>query len=93
MKYDAQDCLLVQKNKLTDTIYDFRLKNAGLAEISRPGQFAHLLVPGKTLRRPISICDVQDDIIRQKTVRHHQLHLAWIGIRVGLVPMESWAYG
>lgn len=64
MKYDAQDCLLVQKNKLTDTIYDFRLKNAGLAEISRPGQFAHLLVPGKTLRRPISICDVQDDIIR-----------------------------
>ena len=64
MKFDAQDCVLVEKNKLTPTIYDFRLRNAELAEITRPGQFAHLLVPGKTLRRPISICDVQGDIIR-----------------------------
>lgn len=64
MKFDAQDCLLVEKNRLTPTIYDFRLKNADLAEITCTGQFAHLLVPGKTLRRPISICDVDGDIIR-----------------------------
>ena len=64
MKYDAQDCLLVEKKRLTQTIFDLRLKNADLAEITKPGQFAHLLVPGKTLRRPISICDVNDDIIR-----------------------------
>ena len=64
MKFDAQDCLLVEKHRLTETIYDFRLQNAELAALCRPGQFAHLLVPGKTLRRPISICDVDGDIIR-----------------------------
>ena len=64
MKFDAQDCLLVSKRQLTPTIFFFFLKNADLAEITRPGQFAHLLVPGKTLRRPISVCDVQDDVIR-----------------------------
>ncbi len=64
MKFDAQDCLLTEKYQLTSTIYDFRLKNADLAEITKPGQFAHLLVPGKTLRRPISVCDVENDTIR-----------------------------
>lgn len=64
MKFDAQNCELTAKYQLTPTIYDFRLKNEELASISRPGQFVHVLVPGKTLRRPISICDVQDDTIR-----------------------------
>lgn len=26
--------------------------------MAQPGQFAHIYVPGKTLRRPISICDI-----------------------------------
>ncbi len=64
LKYDAQDCELVFKEQLTKTIYDFRLKNKTLAEITRPGQFVQVLVPGKTLRRPISVCDVNDDCIR-----------------------------
>lgn len=64
MKYDAQDCELVYKAQLTQTIYDFRLKNKALAEITRPGQFTQVAVTGKTLRRPISICDVTDDTIR-----------------------------
>ena len=64
MKYDAQDCILVSKKQLTSTVYDFRLKNQHLAEITKPGQFVQVLVPGKTLRRPISVCDVEDDIIR-----------------------------
>lgn len=64
MKFDAQDCLIAEKKQLTQTIFDFRLKNAALAEMTKPGQFAHLLVPGKTLRRPISVCDVQGDMIR-----------------------------
>lgn len=64
MKFDAQDFVLCEKQQLTSTIYDFRLKNAEIAEITRPGQFAHILVPGKTLRRPISVCDVNGDTIR-----------------------------
>ena len=64
MKFDAQDCELVFKKQLTNTIYDFRLKNKSLAEITRPGQFVQVLVPSKTLRRPISVCDVEEDTIR-----------------------------
>ncbi len=64
MKYDAQDCLLVSKNRLTPTIYDFYLQNQTLASITRPGQFVQVLVPGKTLRRPISVCQVEGDLIR-----------------------------
>ena len=32
---------------------------------------------------------LQDDIIGQEAVRHHQLHLAGIGKRIGLVPEET----
>ncbi len=64
MKYDAQDCRLVDVKQLTPTIYDFRLQNADLAALTRPGQFVQVYVPGKTLRRPISVCDVEGDVIR-----------------------------
>lgn len=64
LKYDAQDCQLVSVHQLTPTIYDFRLQNAGLASVTRPGQFVQVFVPGKTLRRPISVCDVEGDVIR-----------------------------
>ena len=64
MKFDAQDCELVFKKQLTNTIYDLRLKNKSLAEITKPGQFVQILVPSKTLRRPISVCDVDKDTIR-----------------------------
>lgn len=64
MKYDAQDCELVYKAQLTSTVYDFRLKNKTLAKITKPGQFAQVAVFGKTLRRPISVCDVDNDVIR-----------------------------
>ena len=64
MKYDAQNCVLISKDKLTKTIYDFRLQNKELAALTKPGQFVQVLVPGKTLRRPISVCDVNGDIIR-----------------------------
>lgn len=64
MKYDARPCPIVKKFQLTDTIYDFRILNKDLASIANPGQFVHILVPGKTLRRPISICDVNGSEIR-----------------------------
>ncbi len=64
MKYDAQDCKLVSSEKLTATVYDFRLQNKELASITKPGQFVQVLVPGKTLRRPISVCDIEGDVIR-----------------------------
>ncbi|MGY0692322.1 dihydroorotate dehydrogenase electron transfer subunit [Virgibacillus sp. FSP13] len=40
-----------------DTI-EMTLKNSHVAKTAKPGQFLHLLVEGHTLRRPISIADV-----------------------------------
>ena len=58
MKFDAQPCRLLEKKELAPGIFDFWVENEWFAQKAQPGQFAHLLVPGKTLRRPISICDV-----------------------------------
>lgn len=61
MKYDTQQCQLMYKKELAPGVFDFRIRNQAFAASARPGQFAHLLVPGKTLRRPISICDVDPE--------------------------------
>lgn len=63
-RYDSQPFELVEKKELAKGIFDFVLKNSELAKITKPGQFVHVAVPGKTLRRPISVCDVIDDCIR-----------------------------
>jgi dihydroorotate dehydrogenase electron transfer subunit len=57
MDYNVYSCALVQKDELARGIYGFTLQNSVLAGGVRPGQFVHVLVPGKTLRRPISVCD------------------------------------
>lgn len=64
MKYDVSAFELIEKYQLTNTIFDFRLKNDKLAKLCKPGTFVHIAVPGKTLRRPISVCDVYGDILR-----------------------------
>lgn len=64
MKYDSFDCLLAKKQELADGIFSFNLTNKELAAMTKPGQFAHVAVPGKMLRRPISVCDVSGDSIR-----------------------------
>lgn len=58
MKYDVMLCRIIQKKQITADIFDFIVEAGELAQIARPGQFAHLYVPGKTLRRPISICEI-----------------------------------
>ena len=66
LKYDALPCELVEKRKLAPHVFDFVVKNESFAQAACPGQFAHILIPGKTLRRPISICDVDKE---KKTLR------------------------
>lgn len=58
MKYDVMLCKIIQKKQLTADIFDFTVDVGELAQAAQPGQFAHLYVPGKTLRRPISICEI-----------------------------------
>ena len=58
MKYDVKTCEILSKNGLTKDVCDVTVNAGEMAEQSRPGQFVHIYVPGKTLRRPISICGI-----------------------------------
>ena len=57
MKYDVQQFQLISNDEIADGIFDMRVKNEELAPLAKCGQFAHVYVPAKTLRRPISVCD------------------------------------
>ena len=56
-KYDVRRCRIIRRRQLSDNIFDFTAEAGELAEKAVPGQFAQVAVPGKTLRRPISICE------------------------------------
>ena len=58
MKYDVKLCELVCTAEIAADTYDFTVRAPELAAAAKPGQFAHIYVPGRTLRRPISICDI-----------------------------------
>lgn len=62
--YKCVSCEIVYKREIAKGIFDFRVNSNELCSLASPGQFAHIKVPGKILRRPISICDVQNDIMR-----------------------------
>jgi len=57
-KYDSQTCVLAEARKLTADIYDFLVESPSFAAQAHPGQFAQIRLPGHTLRRPISICEM-----------------------------------
>lgn len=58
MKYDVKCCKVLQKREIATDIFDMTVEAPSFAELAQAGQFAHIYVPGKTLRRPISICGV-----------------------------------
>lgn len=58
MKYDVMLCKIAEKKQLTEDVFDLTVEAGPLAEAAQPGQFAQIYVPGKTLRRPISICGI-----------------------------------
>ncbi|MCH5202175.1 MAG: dihydroorotate dehydrogenase electron transfer subunit [Oscillospiraceae bacterium] len=64
MNYDAQKFLVIKNEEIAAGIFDMLVENKALASIAKAGQFAHILVPGKTLRRPISICDADKSCLR-----------------------------
>lgn len=57
----TQVCRILKKDRLTDTAYRFVLEAPESAAQVSCGQFAHVAVDAKTLRRPISICDFSRD--------------------------------
>lgn len=64
MKYDTQNFKLIKSNEISNGIFDWTVENPNLCRKAECGQFAHIKVPGKMLRRPISICDATDTTLR-----------------------------
>ncbi len=66
MNYRQGIYTLTRCERIAETTYSFVIACTEIAALVRAGQFAHLRVPGFSLRRPISICEVlpQEGAIR-----------------------------
>ena len=51
-------CSIISNEKLAKDIYKMVL-SCDTSEITAPGQFINIKIPGRYLRRPISICDYE----------------------------------
>ena len=58
-------CKIVERRALTSDIFSVFLEAGDMAEAARPGQFVHIKCgEGLLLRRPISICDAGNGLLR-----------------------------
>lgn len=58
-------CPLLSAEELASDIFSFRLEAGELADAAKPGQFVNLACgDGFLLRRPISICDAENGVLR-----------------------------
>jgi len=57
-KFDSKLCKLVSARQIAPGVFDHRFFAPDLAQKAVPGQFAQIRLPGRTLRRPISICGI-----------------------------------
>ena len=64
MKYDVRQLPLLSNREIAQGIFDMRLAYEQEDLPVACGQFAHVYVPGKTLRRPISVCDASGGELR-----------------------------
>ena len=53
---------ITENAPLTASVYRMRLKG-DTTDITAPGQFVNIALSGKYLRRPISVCDVEGDVL------------------------------
>lgn len=53
---------IIENTPLTDSVYRMKLKGNTDA-IEKPGQFVNIRLDGKFLRRPISVCDKEGEIL------------------------------
>ncbi|MCL2086481.1 MAG: dihydroorotate dehydrogenase electron transfer subunit [Oscillospiraceae bacterium] len=52
---------VIEKKAISAGVYSFTVLCGDIAALAVPGQFVHIKVEGFTLRRPISICDIDKD--------------------------------
>ncbi len=61
MAYKCNTYPLVEKKAISAGVFSFKIHCPEVAELAKSGQFVHIKVDGYTLRRPISICDIDKD--------------------------------
>lgn len=61
MKYTQGKYILLKKQTLAKQIYDFTILCPDIAQVACEGQFIHVLPQGFSLRRPISICEINKE--------------------------------
>lgn len=55
---------ITEKTEIAPGVFDLWVACEEIAKQAQAGQFVHIRVPGFTLRRPISICEIKRDSIR-----------------------------
>ncbi len=58
MSYKCGEYKLIRKTALAENIYSFTIECPEAAKLAHCGQFVHIRAEGFTLRRPISICEI-----------------------------------
>lgn len=61
MKYTQGKFPIIGKSAIAREIYSFEILCPEVAAAAQPGQFVHIRVDGFTLRRPISICGIDNE--------------------------------
>lgn len=61
MKYCQEYAEIIHTNEIAEGIFDIVIKCPQSAAIAKPGQFVNILADGFTLRRPISICEIDKE--------------------------------
>ncbi len=67
MNYDVYTCVIRSQKEIAPNIIETWVENKALAQTAKPGQFLHIQCGDTTsmpLRRPISICEVNQDAVR-----------------------------
>lgn len=58
MDYRQECCEILVRRQLAPGVFDYVVHCPEIAGLAAPGQFVHVLAKGHSLRRPISICEV-----------------------------------
>lgn len=61
MKYTQGKYLITEKKAIARQIYSFEILCPEIASIASAGQFVHIRAEGFTLRRPVSICQINKE--------------------------------
>ena len=61
MRYTQGNYPIIRKENLSRNIFSYTICTPEIADLAVPGQFVHIALSGHSLRRPISICEIDKE--------------------------------